>query len=238
MLDAQGKARLRITSGAHDTVTDGYTREFNSNWGKNRWGVAVDGSTNVFIQPLPGRKLTRRKPDIAFWGYRKCERNKRGTLNPKSLDTPPKIFRNAREQKERMNPDVVIQFNWGNEEGYEVEAINDMMNRVHTFYVPDQPDNEPPRVGYLLKMRTDRRKRTHNDRKVLRKLDVYRIPRGTTFDDAKNNGNGASHFSYSSGQVDVTIEVTAQDLGIQGFWALFCQTPFRISAKEIFDLLV
>ena len=43
------KARLRMTSGAHDKVTNRYTRRFNKNWGDDIWGVAVDGSTNVFI---------------------------------------------------------------------------------------------------------------------------------------------------------------------------------------------
>lgn len=238
VLDTRGRARLRMTCGAHDTVTDEYAREFNNIWGKNRWGVAIDGSTNVFIQALPGRKLTRRKPDIAFYGYKKCERNKRGLLTPKSLTTPPKMFDKTREQRERVNPDVVFQFSWGNDDGYEVGAIDDMMNRVHTHYVPHQPNNDPPKVGYLLKMRTNQRQRTHNGRKVLQKLDVYRIPRGTTFDDAKNNRGGASHFSYAPGEADVMIQVKAQDLDIDGIWALFCSAPFKFRQKIFSNLYV
>lgn len=237
VLDTKGRARLRMPSGAHNRVTDKYTRGFNSNWGKDRWGVAIDGSTNIFIQALPGRRLTRRQPDIAFWGYKKCQLED-GILIPKELTTPPKIFPKSREQCERVNPDFVFQFSWGNSEGYEVQAINDMMNRVHTLYVPPQSNNEPPRLGFLLKMRTDSRERTHDGRKKLLKLDVYRIPRGTTFDDAKNSRSGASHFSYAPGQPDVVLEVTAHDLDIQNFWAMLCQTPYQMSAKAIFESLM
>ena len=157
---------------------------------------------------------------------------------PKELTTPPKIFPKSHEQCERVNPDVVFQFSWGNSEGYEVQAINDMMNRVHTLYVSPQPNNQPPRLGFLLKMRTDSRKLTHDGRKRLLKLDVYRIPCGTTFDDAKNNRNGVGHFSYAQGQPDVVLQVTAQDLDIQGFWAMLCQTPYKMSAKAIFESLM
>jgi hypothetical protein len=231
-----GKARLRMTSGAHDKVTDEYTHEFNKLWGKDRWGRASE-STNVFIQPLPGRKPTRRKPDIAFWGYNKCDFNEKGLLNPKDLTLPPK-FHATREQTERVNPDVVFQFSGGNAEGYEIKAIDDMMNRALVVYVPHQPNNEAPRLGFLVKLRTHRGKRTRDNRKKLLKVDVYRIPRGATFQDAKANRNGASHASYAPGQQDVVLEITAKDLGIEGFWAMFCRSPYKISAKAIYEALV
>jgi hypothetical protein len=78
-----GKARLRMTSGAHDDVTDEFTNEFNVCWGKNRWGRASE-STNIFTQPLPGRKPNRRKPEITFWGYDKCYFNEKGLLKQKT----------------------------------------------------------------------------------------------------------------------------------------------------------
>ena len=229
------KPRLRMTSGAHNMVTREYTKAFNQEWGKNRWGVA-DQNTNILIQALPGRLETRRQPDIAFWGYDKCELNKRGRLLPKDLASPPEIHE-TREQIECVNPDVVFQFSWGNTMGYAVEAIDAMMNRPLVVHVPDQPNNEPPTLGFLVKVRTHRRKRTHDDRKILTKIDVYRIPRGATVEDAKANRNGACHAAYIPGQQDVILEVTAQDLGIKGFWARFCRSPFTISAKAIYEML-
>ena len=82
------KAHLKLTPGAHDEVTGYYTGLFNDDY-KPLWGVAVDGSTNVFMQPSAAR--LRRKPDIAFWGPAKCHRAER-TLLPKNLVEPPLIF--------------------------------------------------------------------------------------------------------------------------------------------------
>ena len=229
------KARLRMTSGAHDDVTDEYARKFNKEWGKDEWGVAVDGSTNIFIQALPGHKETRRKPDIAFWGKDKCFTQRR-LLKPKNLANPPKIHATT-EQKERVNPDVVFQFSWGNSKGYEIEAIDDMMNRVHTSYTSHQPNNEPPRLGFLLKVRFKRKKRDSKGRKILRCLDVYRIPHGATYEDAKANRKGASHSVYTPGGQDVVMQVTAQDLRLGNNHRGAPGAPFEISAKDIFDSL-
>ena len=227
-------ARLRITSGAHDKVTDRYTRLFNKEWGDDVWGVAVDGSTNVFIQALPNHKETRRQPDIAFWGRDKCVHVK-GLLEPKDLANPPKIHA-TREQTERVNPDVVFQFSWGNAKGYEIDAIDDMMNNAVVSYTPLQPNNEAPTLGFLLEVRFKGKKRDRNGRKILRCLDVYRIPHGTTYEDAKANRKGASHSVYAPGGQDVVMEITAQDLRL-GNYSGAPGNPYKISAKAIFDSL-
>ena len=227
------KPRLRMTSGAHNKVVGKYIRAFDRCWGKNRWGVAT-GKTNIYIQAQPGRLVTRRRPDIAFWGYDKCELSKFGVLMPKDLATPPKIHE-TREQTACVYPDVVFHFSWKNTMGYEVEAINAIMNRA--LVVPEQPNHEAPTLGFLVKARTHPRKRTHDNRKILTQIDVYRIPRGATLEDAKANRNGACYAAYIPGQQDVILEVTAQDLGIKGFWARFCRSPFTISAKAIYEML-
>ena len=224
-----------MTSGDHVIVTEMYGRWFNQSWGKNRWGVAIYKLTNIFIQAQPGRLETRRKPDIAFWGYDKCELDDMGSLVPEDLASPPQI-NGIRNQTERVNPDVVFQFSWGNTMGYEVEAIDAIMNRALVVHVPGQPNNEGPTLGFLVKVRTQR-KRTHDNRKILTQIDVYRIPRGATLEDAKANRNGACYAAYIPGQQDVILEVTAQDLGIKGFWARFCRSPFTISAKTIYEML-
>lgn len=96
---------------------------------------------------------------------------------------------------------------------YEEKSINDMMNRALVNYDPSQQNNDAPRVGYLVKARKST-KRDGNDIAILKRLDIYRLPRGTTLQDAAANRNGATHEAYSPGDPEVVIRVTAQDLGI------------------------
>jgi hypothetical protein len=228
------KARFRMTSGAHDEVTREYTADFNEDW--KGLAKAADGTCNIFIQPLPGRAITRRKPDIAFWGPAKCTTVVRpgrpNRLRIKHLVLPPMIHSKTREQIEVVNPDIVFQFSWGNGEGYEVEAINDMMNRALVAYPHAQPDNSSPNLGFLIKVRT-KAKRNAAGHKIIRGVDVYRLPRGTTFADAKANRHGATHVIYTPGQADVTVEVTAQDLGIPAGNVPAPPPPFQISVADI-----
>lgn len=228
------KARLRLTAGAHDKVTNRCTRLFNKKWGDDAWGVAVDGSTNVFIQALPNHKETRRKPDIAFWGRDKCELVD-GLLEPKDLASPPKIHATT-DQTERVNPGVVFRFSWGNAKGYEIDAIDDLMNKAVVSYTPHQPNNEAPKLGFLLKVRFKGGKRDRNGRRILRCLDVYRIPHGATYEDAKANRKEASHSVYAPGGQDVVMGVTAQDLRLGNYQGA-PGNPYEISAKAIFGSL-
>ena len=65
-------------------------------------------------------------------------------------------------------------------------------------------------------------------------IDVYdMLPRGTTFADAKANHCGAT--AYTLGQVDVTVEVTAQDIGIPAGTVPAPPPPFQISIADICD---
>lgn len=138
------------------------------------------------------------------------------------------------EQVDKVHPDVVFQFSWGNSKGYEEKALNDMMNRasVHPF----QPFNEAPRLGFLLKVRK-KSKPNRRGRKIISGIDLYRVPRGSTVADAEANRNGASHIVYSREGPDVSVDITARDLGIEGFWAWVCRKPYTISLEEICELL-
>lgn len=91
---------------------------------------------------------------------------------------------------------------------YEEKAIDDMMNRVLVNYDPSQQNNDAPRVGYLVKARKCT-KCDANDCAILNRLAVYRLPRGTTLQDATANRNGVTHESYSPGDPEVVIRVTA-----------------------------
>jgi hypothetical protein len=73
------------------------------------------------------------------------------------------------------------------------------MNRAVVSYTPPQPNNEAPKLGFLVVKLRFKNKRTRNDRKLLSKLDVYRIPRGATFEDAKAKRKGARHEVYVPG---------------------------------------
>ena len=235
-----GKAHLKITSGAHDAVTSYYAGLFNDDY-KPLWGVAVAGSTNVFMQPTSAGGRLRRKPDIAFFGPDKCHRPQR-TVVPRKLVEAPLIFQKTREQTENVNPDVVVQISWGNSEPYddEFEAINDLMNHALVTYPHHaQPNNDAPALGFLIKIRVySRNKRTQNKRKIIRQIDIYRLPRGTTAADAQANRNGASYSKYVPGGPDVAMEITAADLGVVSNSPNNNNLPpFYMSAKEMYDQL-
>jgi len=178
------KPYLKIASGSHDGLTRYYTTLLNNDYHPS-WGVAVDGSVNVFMGRNASRK--RRKPDIAFWGPGKCHSPQR-ILEPMLLVLPPKIFRVSREQHEPVNPDVVVQISWGNSEPYEFDAINDLMNHALVRYPHAQPSNQAPRLGCLIKIRLSN-KRTRDDQKIIRSIDFFRLSQGRTVDDAKASRN-------------------------------------------------
>ena len=77
------------------------------------------------------------------------------------------------------------------------------MNRALVAYDPPEPNNSPPRLGYLIKIRTKANKRTANDRLILRAIDIYRILNGASKQDAVNHRNGASYSRYVPGGPDV-----------------------------------
>ncbi|KAG7369636.1 hypothetical protein IV203_027382 [Nitzschia inconspicua] len=226
-----GKARLRMTTGAHNLVTNRYVKKFERIWGGQ--ATAVDGTTNVFIQPAaPGRKIYARQPDIAFWGPDKIVtimEDGVAITEPKNLAVPLKRHK-SRDQVERVNPDVVFLFSWTKADKYEEEAINDMMNRA-VVTPTTNPNNSAPRLGYLLKVRLSS-KRLEDDRKKLLRMDIYRIPRGATVQDAIARQNGATKQTYTPGGNDVVMTITAQDLGIP----IGQPAPpnFTISAETIF----
>lgn len=229
-----GKARLRITTGAHDKVTNRYVKKFEKIW--EGQATAVDGTTNVFIQPAAkDRKIYARKPDIAFWGPDKIVtimEDGVAITEPKDLAEPLKRHK-SRNQVERVNPDVVFQFSWTNADAYEEEAINDMMNRA-VVTPTTNPNNSAPRVGYLLKVRLSS-KGLADDRKKLSRMDVYRIPRGATVQDAIAEQSGATKQTYTPEGNDVVMTITAQDLGIPTGQP--APPNFTISAKTIFNFL-
>ena len=107
------------------------------------------------------------------------------------------------------------------------------MNRALVAYNPPQANNSPPKLGYLIKIRTQGNKRTANDRLILRAIDVYRIPNGATKQDAINNTNGASYSRYLLGGPDVVIQITPSDLGIPT--GTSSPPTFDIYASDIFD---
>ena len=211
---SSGKAKVRKPKGPYNEVTSVYAKLFDKKWSGH--ASCRNSDTNVFIDPAhAGRKLYTRIPDLAFGGpdKTKSETKEGETISsPKHLDETPKIYA-TRETKETVNPDVVFQFSWANTMSYEERAIDDMMNRAQVHYVPIQQHNDAPKVGYLVKVRRSS-KRDARDRVLLNQLDIYCLPRGTTLEDAAANWNGATHESFSPGDLEVLIRVTAQDLDI------------------------
>ena len=67
-------------------------------------------------------------------------------------------------------------------------------------------------------------------------MDVYRIPRGATIQDAITGSNGATKETFMPGGSDVVMTVTAQDLGVPPLGQP-APANFTISAQAIFNAL-
>lgn len=183
-----------------------------------RWGKAKSDNAQEVNRPTRRNPTSRREPDAAFWGYQKCEYVKPGNR---------RIYKVKKVPGSRYNfdPDVVINFSWENKWEAEVNAMNDMMNIGGLGNT-----NVQPHVGFLIKII-----KSGNPR-VATGLNIYRIPRGCTVDDAINGTNGASHFVYTHGQMnDVFIEITPEELGFEGRWARVSPS-FRLSMKELWAI--
>ena len=102
----------------------------------------------------------------------------------------------------KVHPNVVVQICIGNDEDYEVDAINDMMNRASAA------QGSPPIRGILIKSRV-----ADANHGVQAGWDVYSIPHGATFQDAVNNANHANHVVYNYGGADIDLVITEADLG-------------------------
>jgi hypothetical protein len=155
-LDEHGVSDLRISlnedgyavweempSNAHTLAVDIARDRFHS-W-KHAQPHAVKGLTeaNVLITRSYSPKRRRggstgrgkRCPDFAIYGTERLNQHGR-----------PK--RNKDDKDQIMNPHVVIQFGWSNEDEYEEHAIDDMMNYAG---VGEYRKLERPNVAYLIK---------------------------------------------------------------------------------------
>jgi hypothetical protein len=223
ILGDDGKAYLFMKSDNHNGATTEIAFDFNR-WDSDRKGFAT-GDQNIYLDqaiPVPPPKKQRRlrEPDISFWGEPRCER-RNNKLRPRRLNPLSKF--------PWLTPDVVIQFSWKNTWAYEVEALNDMMNRSDT-----SGNNTAPRVGYLIKVRFA---------PEVPGLDVYKVPHKCTFEDAKNNRSGAKHEAYNVGGNDIVIKITTSDLGIStvGIWGRIrgmFYGDFEYSMKELYEEVV
>lgn len=212
-----GKPSLVMPTDQHNSFTSDYVHDFSARW--SRWGFCT-GTHNIHL--TNGKT---RQPDLSYWGYNRCEKNKRGNLNPINFALG-------------SIPDVVIQFSWKNKKKYEEEAIDDMMIRGLEFDGGNRSQSHP-RVGYLIKVQFSK-KRTLNGAikgtktQDLVGIDIYRLPYNTTTQDAVNKTNGASKWSYQPGDEDSEIVITPEDLGITGFWATICGS-YKVSVASIYE---
>ena len=212
-----GKPRLVIPSDQHNAFTGNYCRNF-ERWAQSKWGCC-SATHKVHLQN--GRS---RDPDLSYWGYPRCCRDKEGDLEPIDVGKGPV-------------PDVIIQFSWKNTALYEESAIDAMMNRALTKH-HGEPSNLP-RVGYLIKVRFSRKRKLQNGEKTqdVEGLDIYRLTQGTTMGDALDpNISNATHYRYNPSGPEYYITITPDDLGITGFWAFWCG-GYKIKASVLFQKL-
>lgn len=204
---------LRMPTDQHNRFTSRTIFKFASRHGS--WGY-VTGTHNVHLSTN-----RHREPDVSFFGAPRCVADEDGDLGP---------------YDDGAVPDVVIQFSWRNKRGYEEEAIDDMMNKAVEIE-RGPPSSTCPRVGFLIKVRF-KKKRTltgalkGSKTQDIGGLDVYRLPRGTTVEDALNGMNGASKSTYVPGDADLCIDITPQDLG---FDKPVAWDGFQIQMSRVFN---
>jgi hypothetical protein len=210
----KGKPRLIVPSDQHNSFTSEYVLDFGIDW--RNWGSA----TSTHKINLPNGKS--RDPDLSYWGYPRCSRTKLGNLMPTVRGSVP---------------DVVIEFSWKNNQSYEEEKIDDMMNRSR------EVDGGPlstirPTVGYLIKAKFSKKRTLAGAIKGSKTQDltglyIYRLPHGTTITDAKNATNGAEKWTYLPEGPDCAIVITPAELGITGIWAMLCG-EYIVPASEVY----
>ena len=207
----QGKPRVIIPSEQHNAFTFDFERHFERFWGHDKWGVA-GGTHKIFLSTRASCE-----PDLSYWGYPRCRRNRFGILTP----------------VDRGIPDVVIQFSWKNKDWYERKAIDDMMNRG---LEKDKGalSTSRPTVGYLIKVRFSKKRKLEEAAESPKTqdmvgLDIYRMTHGTTIQDAE-------HWRYEPGGEEIFITITPQDLGIPPVWAFFCR-DYKLKASDIFETI-
>lgn len=209
------KPHLVTPTDQHNSFTSKHVFEFAVLHGK--WGY-VSGTHNVHLSTN-----SHREPDVSFFGYPRCIRNKKGVWEPNDRGAVP---------------DVVIQISWRKKRGYKEDAVDDMMNlaRVKERGALSQ---DHPRFGYLLKVRYSKKRPLPGAIKGtktqdLEGLDIFRLPHGTIVDDAINGRNGASKWAYfPNNGTDSEIHVRPQDLGITGFWS-FVWGGYKVKMSEVF----
>ena len=208
------KPRLITPSDQHNVFTGEYNTHFEYQWAKNRWGRS---SSTTKIHLANGRS---RDPDLSYWGYPRCVCDKKGNLHP--------IWGTV--------PDVIIQFSWKNTRKYEIDAINDIMNKAKEDQSAGAASLTRPRLGYLIKVRFSKKRKLvggNLETQDMVGLDIYRIPHGATVRNAIDQTNNAQHWRYEPGDPEILITITPQDLGISGIWAWYCGN-YVLKASDIF----
>ena len=209
-----GALYLRRPTDQHNRFTSRTIFKFASRHAS--WGY-VTGTHNVHLVSTN----KHREPDVSFFGAPRCSADADGDLGP---------------YDDGAVPDVVIQFSWRNKRGYEEEAIDEMMNDA--VEIERGPASVTfPRVGYLIKVRFKKKRTLANALKGSKTqdmggLDLYRLPHGTTVNDAINGTSGASKFTYIPGGPDQHIDITPQDLG---FTPPVAWNGFQIQLSRIFN---
>jgi hypothetical protein len=207
---------VRMPTDQHNKFTSNIVAKFlrrHADWGY------VTATHNVHLATTTNK---HREPDVSFFGSPRCVLDADGDLVP---------------YDDGAVPDFVIQFSWRNKRGYEEEAMDEMMNDAAE--IERGPASATcPRVGYLIKVRFKKKRTLANAVKGSKTqdiggLDIYRLPHGTTIEDAINARDGASKFTYVPGGPDYNISISSQDLGLtspQVAW-----NGFEIRASRIFD---
>jgi hypothetical protein len=203
-----------VKPGPHRNRATWFIHEELNMWSREilgRWGVSSTDNVMQINGVTAAGRTKQREPDVAFWSYMKCTKAKDGRY---------KVKQRAGSDFDQ-DPDIVFQFSNENWWANEVAVLNDVMQRGGVG-----AGNEGPKVGFLIKV--------NKSAGVAVGLDIYKVYNGCTVADAINGGNGCAHSAYTPGQPDAPLEITPEDFGFDGFWALICPN-FKLSMSVLWD---
>lgn len=185
--------------------------KYRTGWISGSWGICDQDNVQQINKLTPSGKTAKREPDVNFWSYKRCTK----------IDGELTVKRRPGSRFD-VDPDVFFQFSWGNKEGKEFAAMNDMLCIGGVG-----AGNTGPRVGFLIKTRKAGGAEIG--------FDVYKVYNGFKVDDSIARTNGCECFYYDgSGTEDVIIEVTPEDFGFEGVWANLCPS-FKLSLAKLWS---
>jgi hypothetical protein len=191
-----GTPRLFSPSDQRNSLTTHYVAHYNAFVDRRGELGLCSGTHKVHLSNGKSRD-----PDISYWGSPLCREDPEDGI--------------ACLIDGGALPDVVVKFSWDTSFDYDKLAIEDMLSKG-LEYEGGPLSVDRPRLGYLIKVRFyDKRTIAGKDTKDVIGLDIFRLPHGTTLDQALDEDDPSAEYSYyEPGAAELLISIGREDLGI------------------------